>query len=380
MQFRNLFDMEMNPKWDVIESITEFRRLKDTKQNTVWHHENAFEHTKNVTMQMKKYLDDNNIDKNSSYYLVMMCAALCHDLGKADATSWNEEKQNWQCRKHGEIGERLTRKLFYDNPFLIRETICYMVRWHMVLHHIFDDEYELEICIKMDFLSKGLVSVKNMLILNKCDSLGSVNDIETEEMLNERWNRIEKIAKDMDCYDTVFTDFQESFLDSRMRVYMLIGLPGSGKNWLIENDDYLKSLPSLSRDDIRTEIGIKGIKPQGNKEEEKKVTEIFNERMIRYCKENRSFIINNTNLKSVYRKQYADMLKNYNVKLIYLYVEPDSIEMNYDRRRFQMPLDVIDRMMANIDFPHPTEWSDAYFYINGKFINNDSFKNLMQHE
>ena len=58
MQFRNLFDMEMNPKWDVIESITEFRRLKDTKQNTVWHHENAFEHTKNVTMQMKKYLDD----------------------------------------------------------------------------------------------------------------------------------------------------------------------------------------------------------------------------------------------------------------------------------------------------------------------------------
>lgn len=377
MKFTELFDSEMNPRWDYIESINEFKKLKDTKQNTVWHHENAFEHTKNVTTEMKKYLDSNNINKVSRYYLIMMCAALCHDLGKANTTSWDKETQNWHCRNHGSESEKITRKLFYDNDFVIRETICYMVRWHMVLHHILDNE--LEICDKMDFLSKGLVSVRNMLILNKCDSLGSVNDIETKEILNERWNRIEKIAKDMDCFDTVFTDYEdENPIAHDINVYMLIGLPGSGKNWLIEHDALLSALPSISRDDIRTEIGITGEKPMGTKEQEKKVSEIFNNRMIEYTDNKQGFIINNTNLKTVYRKQFATLLKHHKTKMRYVYVETDSLDTNYERRRGQMPLDVIDRMSSNIEFPHPTEWDEVVFYIDNHVVDNHEFKSIME--
>ena len=376
MRFRELFDSIMNPKWDYIEGINEFVKLKETKQNTVWHHENAFEHIKNVTTEMKKYLDSNNINKESSYYLIMMCAALCHDLGKANTTSWDNEAQNWHCRNHGSESEKITRRLFYDDDFVIRETICYMVRWHMVLHHILDNESE--ICNKMDFMSKGLVSVRNMLSLNKCDSLGSVNDIETNEMLNERWKRIEKIARGMDCFDTVFTDYEMPKSNYTINVYMLIGLPGSGKNWLIEHDCMLSKLPSISRDDIRTEIGISGEKPMGTKEQEKEVSKIFNNRMIKYAEKSKDFIINNTNLKSVYRKQFSSILEGYKVHMKYIYVEADSLETNYERRRGQMPLEVIDRMLDNTEFPHPTECNELVFYVGNKVIDNGEFKKIME--
>lgn len=353
MLFTDLFDECMNPLWDKIESVPEFSVLRDTRQSLVWHKEgNVLEHTKRVVNEMKKYLDSKKIHHKSTYYLVMMCAALCHDLGKATTTYWNEEKQDWSCKHHGLVGERITRKLFYDDVLIYRELVCYMVRWHMELHMILDNEEKIN--DKMKFMSNGMVSIKNMLILNACDSLGSVNDIETREFLQNRLDRIKAIASELGIYDKVYSNYRE-IDNNAFTIYMMLGLPGSGKNYYIEHNAILSKLPSLSRDDIRTEIGLKGEKPQGNKEQENKVTEIFNNRMMEYCKNKQSFVINNTNLRKCYRDEMLKSVKEYNPQIVYIYVEPKSIETNYKRRKGLMPLNVIDRMLSNMDFPHLSE-------------------------
>ena len=116
----------------------------------------------------------------------------------------------------------------------------------------------------------------------------------------------------------------------------------------------------------------------GTKEQEKEVSKIFNNRMIEYADNRQGFVINNTNLKSVYRKQFATRLKSHKVYMKYIYVEADSLETNYERRRGQMPLEVINRMLANTEFPHPTECNELVFYVGNKVIDNGEFKKIME--
>lgn len=88
MKFVELFDNDMKPKWDIIENIPQFAALKTTKQSNTWHLEgDALRHTQLVVENMQRELDEQNIDNYSAYYLIMMSAALCHDLGKATSTN-----------------------------------------------------------------------------------------------------------------------------------------------------------------------------------------------------------------------------------------------------------------------------------------------------
>lgn len=412
MKFRELFDKDMKPLWDKIEAIKEFAVLKDTPQSTIWHKEgNVMNHVKRVVEVMEEELFKMNVDKNSKYYIVMMSAALCHDLGKATTTKWDKEKNDWACSHHGETGENITRLLFYEDDFILRELVCYMVRWHMNLHHVLDKDNVDEALTRM---AQGWVSIKDMLILNKCDSLGSKNDIETYEFLENRWNTIKEKAEKMDIFDMNWYDYQCKKLcdeknngideilnitpplrwrnvnkvlndimekelaqgfkpywktnlelnNNEFTVYMMIGLPGSGKDTLIK--EYLNGIPTICRDDIRTEIGIKGEKPQGNKEQENQVTQIFEERMIENCKKKQSFVINNTNLKKQYRKRFLEIIKPYEPKVIYIYVEAPSLEDNYKRREGQIKPEIIKRMASNFDFPLPSEFNHFYVDIQRK--------------
>ena len=41
-----------------------------------------------------------------------------------------------------------------------------------------------------------------------------------------------------------------------------------------------------------------------------------------------------------------------------MYVEAPSIKVNKERRKGQMPLEVIDRMLNQLEFPYPTEYNE----------------------
>lgn len=369
MRFRDLFHKtgdNLYPDWETILSIKEFMDLTTCPQSTLWHKEgHVFTHTCAVANQMVNYFHRMGWNMDDDYYIQMVSAALCHDLGKPSTTKWDEELQEYKTKCHGIEGARITRNLFFDEPDIqLRERICCMVKNHMILHHLLDDKKHIE--KKLKRLSWNLVPVKDMLLLKHCDSLGSKNDIELPEYLEFVRNRIQAEAEKLGCYDKPFefeNDFErlKYFNDVKdaeeiedFNVIVLIGLPGAGK------DTYIKDVldadtPVLSRDDIRKELGLTGEKPQGNKSEEDRVTHIFNERMKKLCEGHKSFIINNTNLLKKYRQTFNKMIIEHGGHPTFIYIEAPTFEDNLKRRDGMISPKIIESMFWRFEFPEMSE-------------------------
>lgn len=152
---------------------------------------------------------------------------------------------------------------------------------------------------------------------------------------------------------------------------MLIGLPGSGKNTFIDQKLSSTEFMPISRDDIREELGYcqKGEKYAGNREEEQRVTDIFNERLELALETNHIPVINNTNLKLRYREILKRDVAHYNVRWIYIYIKTNSLEENKRRRRNQIDENVLDNMFSKFDIPKENECEKLITYIaeNGCF-------------
>lgn len=369
MKFKELFNEDWSVNWAKIDGLPSFEVLKQTPQSYKYHKEgNVLNHTHLVTQETEKILSEkSDFKKGGMIWLVLMSAAICHDLGKAETTFWSEEKNDWSCKNHGAVGERITRNLFSDEEFLLRERVCYMVRQHMVLHHILDDEEKFP--TKLKKLSHGLVCVKYMLWLNEADSRGSINEVEDDTDLSEKLSKIERKAENYGClwkpYAMVekghlireFFSIGESLNKTRdFVVYMMCGFPGCGKSTYIK--ERLSDKTVISRDIIRQELGINGAtikndkKTVGTKEQEDKVSEIFNAKVIECCEQKKSFVIDNTNLKFQYRKKYLDMVMKYNPLIKVIYVEaPDFLNDCMKRRDGEIEKKIYDRMKESFDFP-----------------------------
>ena len=145
----------------------------------------------------------------------------------------------------------------------------------------------------------------------------------------------------------------------RINVYVMIGLPGAGKDTWIRNN-----LPGCKciacRDDIRVELGLCGAdeKFAGTQEQEKLVTGIFNAKLREYAESGQDIVINNTNLKRRYRMQYKSLLSHFPIKWIYVVVKAPSIEDNIARRNGQIPPEIIMRMQEGYQPPTPDEYDE----------------------
>ena len=369
MKFKELFNEDWSVNWAKIDGLPSFEVLKQTPQSYKYHKEgNVLNHTHLVTQEMEKILSEkSDFKKGGMIWLVLMSAAICHDLGKAETTFWSEEKNDWSCKNHGAVGERITRNLFSDEEFLLRERVCYMVRQHMVLHHILDDEEKFP--TKLKKLSHGLVCVKYMLWLNEADSRGSINEVEDDTDLSEKLSKIERKAENYGCLWKPYAMVEKGHLireffsigeplnkTQNFVVYMMCGFPGCGKSTYIK--ERLSDKTVISRDIIRQELGINGAtikndkKTVGTKEQEDKVSEIFNAKVIECCEQKKSFVIDNTNLKFQYRKKYLDMVMKYNPLIKVIYVEaPDFLNDCMKRRDGEIEKKVYDRMKESFDFP-----------------------------
>ena len=186
--------------WTKIDHIAPFAELHKTQQSSVWHQEgDAFTHTKMVTKAMEKLLKKQRIDPTSDYWIMMMSAELCHDLGKGCATKWNEDKKEWECKRHGFHSARIIRTLFQDEDFELREKVCFIARHHMTLHHIFDKAERISRALIN--LSLGPVNVADMILLKEADSLGSKNDEETPKSVAEMSEAIRIQANYLNCLE-----------------------------------------------------------------------------------------------------------------------------------------------------------------------------------
>lgn len=368
MKFKDLFNEDWSVNWDFLLTISPFSKMVNLEQNKEWHKEDCWTHLQLVTQAMERLLKRNLIEIGSENWVMCMSAAICHDLGKGETTKWSEEKNDWTTKNHGVVGERITRHLFYDEDIVLREKVCYMVRHHMTLHHVYDKPEETN--KRLIKLSHGIVEMRFMILLNIADSLSSINDIETEDDIFDKEMKLTNDVSTLRCYQKPYSFIDKSqlirdFIDyngevinntNDFCVYILCGFPGCGKSTYYKK--FLADKPIISRDIIRGELGINGAttendkKVVGTREEEDKVSEIFNKKMIEYCENKESFVLDNTNLKYQYRKDYLLKIMKYNPKVKIIYVEaPNYIKDCIERRKDEIPKKVYDRMENNFDFP-----------------------------
>lgn len=400
MKFKDLFNEDWSVNWEKILTISHFSKLQETPQSSTWHKEGSvYIHVQMVTQAMERLLKRNLIKKGSENWVMCMSAAICHDLGKGETTKWSEEKNDWTTKNHGVVGERITRHLFYDEDIMLREKVCYMVRHHMVLHHVYDKPEEKD--NRLIKLSHGIVPLNYMILLNIADSIGSFNDIETEDSIYDKKMNLTNDVSRLHCYLSPYPFVSKSQLirdfvgyvhevvnnTNDFCVYILCGFPGCGKSTYYKK--FLADKPIISRDIIRGELGVDGAtvdndkKVVGTKEEEDKVSEIFDKKMIEYCENKESFVLDNTNLKYQYRKGYLLKIMKYNPKVKIIYIEaPNYIKDCIDRRKGEIPKKVYDRMENNFDFPQlyecdeliivkqHSDGSNKTYIFNGDFVPN----------
>ena len=132
---------------------------------------------------------------------------------------------------------------------------------------------------------------------------------------------------------------------TQFNVWIMVGLPGSGKStWIKENlpDD----IEVVNQDSIRVELGIMDNidkKKIGDKEQEKEVSKINDERIDKLISARQNFVIDNTNVKAGrVENYYKRLLKaGANVKIVIIDTPADIC---YERRKNDIPKSVIEQM------------------------------------
>lgn len=363
MKFKDLFNGDKTLNWKKISSLKEFSNLKDLEEGSSDKKMTVLFHTQKVVDEMGKMLSSMSVDPSSGYYTMMIVAALCHDIGRTTNMTTNESGVN---------GSNICRRLFYDENTILREKVCYMIRTLPNFITMFTNDMVVRTIMKTSW---GLATVEDMLTLFACEYRGG-NYGDNAEWLNDKLGFVKKMASDIKCYNNKYDfdnksqknsffyqmpDDTQSKKGKRFTVYFMVGLPGAGKDTYISKK--LHGIPTVCRDDIRTEIGIKGQKPQGTKKEEDLVTKLVNERIVDLCEKRASFIINNTNLKKEYRDSFEKMILPYKPKIVFIYVEAPNVNENKNRRSGQIPPSVIERMSKNLDFPEPYEYDEIRYDI-----------------
>ena len=360
MKIAELFDKSLNPKWELIWTLEPFKACVGVKQNTDWHRETVDKHIRSVTEHMQDIINGNAPEWligsiSSSDKLGLMAAALCHDLGKPSTTKWDDGLKQWKCKNHGVVGERITRKWFFDeSDIYLRETVCSLVRWHMDLHHLSDKPEDVQQS-KIRFLSHSFAKFQDFIALYICDCLGSDNK------RNDENGWVEDMAfarKCLDVYNEHADEWVRFTTNEEPDVIIMMGISGSGKSTWTEQYAKEHDYKILSRDTIREELGMVSSdkKYKGNKSQEDKVSKLFNERLVQYVQNGAKVIIDNMNLQERYRKAYKELLNEYELKWGGVYVEAPTIEECVKRRQGMMPEGEIEKMLDRFDFPRHYEF------------------------
>lgn len=352
---------DLSPNIKNLKHCKEFHALIGVKQSPKWHKEgDVWNHTLAVSKEMFKLISDKSWFLTDYDKKVLMIAALCHDLGKATTTYFDKNEQDWKCKNHGYASEQITRELIFDQDINTREEICWLVRWHMSFHYILQKTHS-EQFQEITRLSQGFSTVEKLLILNLADSRGSKSEDNSEDKINERLKSITELAMSNKCYIKPFECHRKS---PDCNMYVMIGLPGSGKDTYIKK--FLKDLPCICRDDIREEVTdgqVLGRKLMLDGQGEKAVTNIVNERIKNCCINKKDFVINQTSLKKKYRLDFKELAFKYaNVNVIYVYVEAPSIQECINRRGGGKWNDIIKKMWSCFEFPDKSECNKMIIY------------------
>lgn len=345
--------------------------MRLTPQPMRWHGEGeVLTHTEMVVAELANVPGYSELTTRQKE--ILTAAAWLHDIGKIRQTRWIGKEI--EAPNHSSTGARMARDELWLNHSLcgsrdamqMREAIAMMVRYHSFPPHAIDAP---DATLRLHRIAaNGLVapdfSVKLLCLLSRADMMGRICD-DKDEMLDQI-SLCEELAKEEGCYESCYPFYSDytrrAYLDGRDiwksqelhndtwgTVYMMSGLPGTGKDTWIRQ--YLSGIPMVSLDEIRRERKILPTANQGL------VANIAKEQAKEYLREHQSFVWNATNLTQPMRQQLISLFEGYKARVHIIYVETEwltLLERNRSREA-AVPKSAIESMLGKLIPPEAYE-------------------------
>ena len=349
-------------------------RMDEIQQNPVWHGEgNVGQHTRLVCETLAADPAFRALSVRSQQELSV--AALLHDIGKIPNTKL--EDGQWIAPHHSTIGARMARELLWKEFDLcgtmekqsFRETVCLLIRNHMLPGHILDQKDPEKRLLQMA-ADKELCydfSIEQLCILARADARGRIAP-DTEALLEKVALCRQEAEADGSLYGPVtFANAytQRAFFQGRKvwreqslyndtwgEVILLAGLPGTGKDtWIRE---YVCHLPVISLDDLRKTMGVSPTEEQG------RVAQAAKEQARKYLRAKQSFIWNATNLTESMRNKLIELFEAYSaaVRIVYLETGWDENLRRNAGRADAVPERAVEDMLGKL--VPPQRWEAQY--------------------
>jgi predicted kinase len=294
---------------------------------------------------------------------MLFAAALLHDVAKPGFTKI-EADGRISSKGHAREGARMVRQILsqFDPPvqFSIRETVCAIVQFGSLPIWLLEKPNPQQSVIKVS----QVVRCDFLALLAEADVRG--RECGDRQELLDKIELFREFCQENNCLDSPrqfpsahsrFIYFRkdngnpdaEMFDDTKCEVVLMSGLPGSGKDYWIEEN--LPDWPVISLDALRLEMDVS---PQKN---QSVVVDTAKQRAKEYLRSGTSFVWNATNTSKQMRQQLIDLFAAYKarIRIVYLEVPLEEVWRRNRSRTAAVPEAVIHKLADRLDIPDRTE-------------------------
>lgn len=366
------------PLWDIDWGLIETSALKEhvdamrrTPQSPRWHAEgDVWTHTRMICealVTMQEYRELPSLQRQ-----ILFLAALLHDVGKPLTT--RQDGREWVSPSHSTKGALLARYLLWKECGMcgtsefqaMREATVQLIKHHSFPPYALEKEGNEHKMISIAASAELIpdFSLKMLYLLSKADALG--RECEDKADFVAQVDLFAELAKEHECYDgpvKFASDYtrrayfsgsdvwpqQELYDETWGEVVMMCGLPGTGKDYWVEQN--CKDMPVVSLDDIRRRYKLS---PEGNQSE---VASIGKEEAKVYLRKHQPFVWNATCITVDIRRQLIELFESYGASVRIVYLETDmetQLERNSNREH-PVPETVICSMLRKLSPPEVHE-------------------------
>lgn len=366
-----MWTLTKNKNWGQLKNLSWVNDMYGVPQSPVHHAEGDVAiHTQMVLAaleNMEAFKDLNEQDRETVW-----TAALMHDVEKR-STTFTDENGQIVSPGHAKKGAVTTRKILYRDfavPFVIREQISGLVRYHGLPLWVFEKPNPVQALIKASLE----VNTSLLVLLATADVLGRICS-DVDELLY-KIELFKELAKEHNCWGkpksfssnlSMFQYFRkddrqpdfEAFDDTQTLVIIMSGIAGSGKDFYISKN--FPTLPVVSLDDMRRKAKIEYGDAKGNG----RIIQAAKEQAKQYLRSKQAFVWNATNITLQMRVQLIDLFEPYKprIKIVYVETTYSKLAAQNKNREYTLPQAAIEKMIDRLEVPQLWEAMEVEYVV-----------------